>query len=82
MLYICGMENTLTKTQTLTLELTPEEFETLTHLWYFEVDTLQYEVEMQTKANDPNGELEDLTNLMLSAMGIQKKLNELSQTLQ
>ena len=76
------MENTLTKSKTITLELTPEEFETLTHLWYFEVDTLQYEVEMQTKSNDPNGELEELTNLMLSAMGIQKKLNELSQTLQ
>jgi hypothetical protein len=82
MLYICGMENTLTKSKTITLELTPEEFETLSHLWYFDVDNLQYEVEMQTKSNDPNGELEELTNLMLSAMGIQKKLNELSQTLQ
>jgi hypothetical protein len=37
---------------------------------------------MQTKANDPNGELEDLTNLMLSAMGIQNKLNEITKTLQ
>ena len=82
MLYICGMENTLTKTQTLTLELTPEEFETLAHLWYFEVDNLQYEVEMHTKDNDPNGELEELTNLMLSAMGIQSKLKELSNSLQ
>lgn len=82
MLYICGMENTLTKSKTITLELTPEEFETLSHLWYFDVDNLQYEVEMQTKSDDPNGELEELTNLMLSAMGIQKKLNELSQTLQ
>ena len=76
------MENTLTKSKTITLELTPEEFETLSHLWYFDVDNLQYEVEMQTKSNDPNGELEELTNLMLSSMGIQKKLNELSQTLQ
>jgi hypothetical protein len=76
------MENTLTKSKTITLELTPEEFETLSHLWYFDVDNLQYEVEMQTKSNDPNGELEELTNLMLSAMGIQNKLKELSQTLQ
>lgn len=76
------MEDTLTKTQTLTLELTPEEFETLAHLWYFEVDTLQYEVEMQTKANDPNGELEELTNMMLSAMDIQTKLNKIAETLQ
>lgn len=76
------MEDTLTKTQTLTLELTPEEFETLSHLWFFEVDTLQYEVEMQTKANDPNGELEELTNMMLSAMDIQTKLNKIAETLQ
>lgn len=76
------MEETLTKTQTLTLELTPEEFETLSHLWYFDVDTLQYEVEMQTKANDPNGELEELTNMMLSAMDIQTKLNKIAETLQ
>lgn len=76
------MEDTLTKTQTLTLELTPEEFDTLSHLWFFEVDTLQYEVEMQTKANDPNGELEELTNMMLSAMDIQTKLNDIAKTLQ
>jgi hypothetical protein len=80
MLYICGMENTLT--QTLTLELTPEELETLSQLWFYDVDTLQYEVEMITKYNDPNGELEELTNLMLSAMEIQKKLNDLNNSLQ
>ena len=80
--YICIMEETLTKTQTLTLELTPEEFETLSHLWFFEVDTLQYEVEMQTTANDPNGELEELTNMMLSAMDIQTKLHKIAETLQ
>ncbi len=79
MLYICGMENTLT--QTLTLELTPEELETLSQLWFYDVDTLQYEVEMITKYNDPNGELEELTNLMLSAMEIQKKLNDLNNSL-
>ncbi len=78
--YICGMENTLT--QTLTLELTPEELETLSQLWFYDVDTLQYEVEMMTKNNDPNGELEELTNLMLSAMEIQKKLNDLNNSLQ
>ena len=78
--YICGMENTLTKT--LTLELTPEELETLSQLWFYGVDTLQYEVEMMTKNNDPNGELEELTNLMLSAMEIQKKLNDLNNNLQ
>lgn len=76
------MEDTLTNTKTLTLELTPEEFDTLSHLWFFEVDTLQYEVEMQTKTNDPNGELEELTNMMLSAMDIQTKLNEIAKTLQ
>jgi len=80
MLYICSMENTLT--QTLTLELTPEELETLSQLWFYDVDTLQYEVEMMTKNNDPNGELEELTNLMLSAMEIQKKLNDLNNNLQ
>jgi hypothetical protein len=74
------MENTLT--QTLTLELTPEELETLSQLWFYDVDTLQYEVEMMTKNNDPNGELEELTNLMLSAMEIQKKLNDLNNSLQ
>jgi hypothetical protein len=74
------MENTLT--QTLTLELTPEELETLSQLWFYDVDTLQYEVEMMTKNNDPNGELEELTNLMLSAMEIQKKLNDLNNNLQ
>jgi hypothetical protein len=37
---------------------------------------------MQTKANDPNGELEELTNMMLSAMDIQTKLNEIAKTLQ
>jgi hypothetical protein len=74
------MENTLT--QTLTLELTPEELETLSQLWFYDVDTLQYEVEMITKYNDPNGELEELTNLMLSAMEIQKKLNDLNNSLQ
>ena len=76
------MEDTLTNTKTLTLELTPEEFDTLSHLWFFEVDTLQYEVEMQTKANDPNGELEELTNMMLSAMDIQTKLHEIATNLQ
>ena len=80
MSYICGMENTLT--QTLTLELTSEELETLSQLLFYDVDNLQYEVEMQTKANDPNGELDELTDLMLSAMSIQKKLNELNNTLQ
>ena len=80
MLYICSMENTLT--QTLTLELTPEELETLSQLWFYDVDTLQYEVDQMTKANDPNGELEELTNLMLSAMEIQKKLNDLNNSLQ
>lgn len=78
--YICGMENTLT--QTLTLELTPEELETLSQLLFYDVDNLQYEVEMMTQNNDPNDELDELTDLMLSAMSIQKKLNELNNTLQ
>ena len=80
MSYICGMENTLT--QTLTLELTPEELETLSQLWFYDVDNLQYEVENIAKDNDPNGELDELTDLMLSAMSIQKKLNLLNETLQ
>ena len=74
------MENTLT--QTLTLELTPEELGTLSQLWFYDVDNLQYEVEMMTQNNDPNNELDELTDLMLSAMSIQKKLNELNNTLQ
>ena len=80
MSYICGMENTLT--QTLTLELTSEELETLSQLLFYDVDNLQYEVEMMTQNNDPNDELDELTDLMLSAMSIQKKLNELNNTLQ
>jgi hypothetical protein len=80
MLYICGMENTLT--QTLTLDLTHEELETLSQLLFYDVDNLQYEVEMMTQNNDPNNELDELTDLMLSAMSIQKKLNELNNTLQ
>ena len=80
MSYICGMENTLT--QTLTLELTSEELETLSQLLFYDVDNLQYEVEMMTQNNDPNDELDELTDLMLSAMSIQKKLNELNNILQ
>lgn len=81
-MYICDMEYTLTQPQTLILSLTSEELKTLSEIMFFEIDSLQYEVERQTKDNDPDGELEDITNTMISAMDIQKKLSELSKTLQ
>lgn len=67
--YICIiMENNITIT------LTKEEYDTLKTILFYWVDQVEYDVEQTMKDNDPNGELEELTDNLLVSMSINKKL--------
>ena len=67
---------------TITITLTTEEHEALKTILFYWVDQVEFDVEQAMKDNDPNGELEELTNMMLSAMDIQTKLDKIAETLQ
>lgn len=58
----------------MTLTLTKEEHEVLQTILYYWVDQVEYDVEQTMKENDPNGELEELTDNLLVSMSINKKL--------
>jgi hypothetical protein len=58
----------------ITITLTKEEYETLQTILFYWVDQVEYDVEKVIKDNDPNGELEELTDHLLISMSINKKL--------
>ena len=58
----------------VTITLTKEEYETLQTILFYWVDQVEYDVEQVMKDNDPNGELEELTDHLLVSMSINKKL--------
>lgn len=58
----------------ITITLTKEEYDTLQTILFYWVDQVEYDVEQAMKDNDPNGELEELTDNLLVSMSINKKL--------
>jgi hypothetical protein len=58
----------------ITITLTKEEYETLQTILFYWVDQVEFDVEQVIKDNDPNGELEELTDHLLISMSINKKL--------
>ena len=58
----------------VTITLTTEEHEALKTILFYWVDQLEFDVEQLMKDNDPNGELEELTDHLLVSMSINKKL--------
>lgn len=58
----------------ITITLTKEEYDTLKTILFYWVDQVEYDVEQTMKDNDPNGELEELTDNLLVSMSINKKL--------
>jgi hypothetical protein len=58
----------------ITITLTKEEYDTLKTILFYWVDQVEYDVEQAMKDNDPNGELEELTDNLLVSMNINKKL--------
>jgi len=58
----------------VTITFTKEEYETLQTILFYWVDQVEYDVEKALKENDPNGELEELTDHLLISMSINKKL--------
>lgn len=58
----------------ITITLTKEEYDTLRTILFYWVDQVEYDVEQTMKNNDPNGELEELTDNLLVSMSINKKL--------
>lgn len=58
----------------ITISLTKEEYDTLKTILFYWVDQVEYDVEQAMKDNDPNGELEELTDNLLVSMNINKKL--------
>ena len=59
---------------TITLTLTQEEHQALKQILFYWVDQIEYDVEQTIKANNPNGELDELTDHLLVSMSINKKL--------
>jgi hypothetical protein len=59
---------------TITLTLTKEEREALKTILFYWIDQVEYDVEETIKANDPNQELEELSDHLLISMSINKKL--------
>lgn len=78
------MENTITLTpsdklrEEVTLTLTKEEHDTLKTILFYWVDQIEYDVEQTIQANDPNGELDELTDHLLVSMSLNKKVTELA----
>jgi hypothetical protein len=58
----------------ITITLTKEEYDTLKTILFYWVDQVEYDVEQAMKDNDPNSELEELTDNLLISMSINKKL--------
>ena len=58
----------------VTITLTKEEYETLQTILFYWVDQVEFDVEQAIKDNDPNGELDELTDNLLISMSINKKL--------
>ena len=58
----------------ITITLTKEEYDTLKTILFYWVDQVEFDVEQAIKDNDPNGELEELTDNLLVSMSINKKL--------
>ena len=58
----------------VTITLTKEEYETLQTILFYWVDQVEFDVEKTIKDNDPNGELDELTEHLLISMSINKKL--------
>jgi hypothetical protein len=58
----------------ITITLTKEEYDTLKTILFYWVDQVEYDVEQAMKDNDPNSELEELTDNLLVSMNINKKL--------
>jgi len=58
----------------ITITLTKEEYDTLQTILFYWVDQVEFDVEQVIKDNDPNGELEELTDHLLISMSINKKL--------
>ena len=58
----------------ITITLTPEEYEVRKLSVYYWVDQVEYDVEQTIKENDPNGELEELTDNLFISMKINEKL--------
>jgi hypothetical protein len=58
----------------ITITLTKEEYDTLKTILFYWVDQVEYDVEQAMKDNDPNSELEELTDQLLVSMSINKKL--------
>ena len=56
----------------ITITLTKEEYDTLKTILFYWVDQVEYDVEQAMKDNDPNGELEELTDNLLVSMSINK----------
>jgi hypothetical protein len=63
---------------TITLTLTQEEHQALKEILFYWVDQMEYDVEQTIQANDPNGELEELTDHLLVSMSLNKKVTELA----
>ena len=62
---------------TITLTLTQEEHQALKQILFYWVDQIEYDVEQTIKDNDPNGELDELTDHLLGTMSINKKVEAL-----
>ena len=63
---------------TITLTLSKEEHQALKDILFYWVDQIEYDVEQTIKNNDPNGELEELSDHLLVSMSLNKKVNEVA----
>lgn len=62
---------------TITITLSQEEHQALKKILFYWVDQMEYDVEQTIKDNDPNGELDELTDHLLVTMSINKKVEAL-----
>ncbi len=62
---------------TITLTLNQEEHQALKKILFYWVDQVEYDVEQTIKDNDPNGELDELTDHLLVTMSLNKKVEAL-----
>ena len=63
---------------TITLTLTQEEHQALKQILFYWVDQMEYDVEQTIKANNPNGELDELTDHLLVSMSLNQKVTEVA----
>jgi hypothetical protein len=62
---------------TIILTLNQEEHQALKKILFYWVDQMEYDVEQAIKDNDPNGELDELTDHLLVTMSLNKKVEAL-----